>query len=69
MRPNYLELIREHNAHSLLLDSDGMIKALKISYEQGISDGQEEFIQWLSKMDYLSDNINYILEEWKNQKK
>jgi hypothetical protein len=23
-------------------------------------------LDWLSKMDYLSDNINYIIEEWNN---
>jgi len=35
------------------------------SYDLGI----EEFLEWLSKQDHLSDNINYIIEEWKNQNK
>jgi hypothetical protein len=35
--------------------------------EQSYEMGRQDVLQWLSKMDYLSDNINYILEEWKNQ--
>ncbi len=35
------------------------------SYDLGV----EEFLEWLSKQEYLSDNINYIIEEWKNQNK
>lgn len=68
MRPDFLELVQEHNNHSAFLNPKGMVEALKISYEQGIKDGNEEVLNWLSKMDYLSDNINYIKEEWKNQK-
>ena len=28
--------------------------------------GTEDVLKWLSNMDYLSDNITYIIEEWKN---
>jgi hypothetical protein len=31
--------------------------------------GTKKVLDWLSKQDYLSDNINYILEEWDNQNK
>jgi hypothetical protein len=68
MKPDFLYLIQEHNNHSAFLNTKGMVEALRISYEQGIKDGNEEVLNWLSKMDYLSDNINYIKEEWKNQK-
>jgi hypothetical protein len=37
--------------------------------EQSYDLGTKEFIEWLSKQDHLSDNINYIIEEWKNQNK
>jgi len=37
-------------------------------YEKGKYDGQDELLEWLSKMDYLSDNINYMIQEWKNKK-
>jgi hypothetical protein len=32
------------------------------SYNLGVND----VLNWLSKMDYLSDNIEYIIEEWYN---
>jgi hypothetical protein len=28
--------------------------------------GSKEILEWLSKMEYLSDNINYIIDEWNN---
>jgi hypothetical protein len=37
--------------------------------EQSYDLGTKEFVEWLQKQDYLSDNINYIIEEWKNQNK
>lgn len=67
MKPDYLELIREYNSHSILLDKDGCTKAMDICYEKGRVDGSNEVLSWLSKMDYLSDNIQYIKDEWKNQ--
>ena len=36
---------------------------MKDSYNLGIKD----ILDWLSKKDYLSDNINHIIEEWNNQ--
>ena len=45
-----------------MLDKDGVIKSMKESYELGT----KEVLDWLSKMDYLSDNIGYIIEEWNN---
>ena len=67
MKPDFLKLIQEHNNHSAFLNLEGLMKAMKISYQMGKSDGNDEVLDWLSKMDYLSDNIQYIKEEWKNQ--
>lgn len=67
MTPDFLKLIQEHNNHSAFLNVEGLMKAMKISYQMGKSDGNDEVLDWISKMDYLSDNIQYIKEEWKNQ--
>lgn len=67
MIPDYLTLIQEHNEHSLFLDHQGLMKAMDICYKMGKSDGNIEVLNWLSNMDYLSDNIVYIKEEWENQ--
>jgi hypothetical protein len=48
-----------------MLDKDGVIKSMEESYELGC----KVVLDWLSKMDYLSDNITYIIEEWNNIKK
>ncbi len=69
MKPDFTELIREHNVHSMVLNQDGLVEAMENCYKQGKIDGQDEVLNWLAKMDYLADNINYIIEEWKNQKK
>jgi hypothetical protein len=60
---NKLQEIYEKNINnSFVLDKDGVIKSMEESYDLG----SKEVLDWLSKMDYLSDNINYIIEEWKN---
>lgn len=69
MKPNFERIINESNNHSTLLDKKGLVSGMEKCYYQGVFDGQQELIEWLSKMDYLSDNINYILEEWENFKK
>jgi hypothetical protein len=69
MKPDYFELLKEHNEHSFFIDPKGLTNAMSICYEQGLTDGHEEILEWLSKMDYLSDNLKYIIEEWNNQNK
>ena len=51
--------------NNFMLDKDGVIKSIEESYELGSKD----VLKWLSKMDYLSDNITYIIEEWNNTQK
>jgi uncharacterized protein YjgD (DUF1641 family) len=59
-----LEKIYEKNVNtSFVLDKEGVFKAMELSYELG----SKEVLEWLSKMDYLSDNIGYIIEEWNNK--
>lgn len=60
---NHSKILSENLGHNLIADKDGVKKCMDISYNQGA----EDVLNWLSKMDYLSDNINYIIEEWKNQ--
>ena len=69
MKPDFLYLIQEHNNHSAFLNTKGMVEALRISYKEGKKDGVQEVLSWLSKMGHLSDNMEYIIEEWKNQNK
>lgn len=67
MKPDYLEIIREHNSSSVFMDSEGLNKAMDISFELGKKEGAKEVLEWLSKMDYFSDNLQHIKEKWENQ--
>jgi hypothetical protein len=49
---------------SFVLDKEGVFKSIEESYNLGT----KEVLDWLSKMDYLSDNIAYIIDEWNNRK-
>ena len=52
---NKLQEIYEKNINkNFVLDKDGVMKSMEESYELG----SKEVLDWLSKMDYLSDNIN-----------
>lgn len=68
MKPDFLQLLSEHNGHTFFLNESGLERAMEIVYEKGKNDGINEFLNWLSNMEYLSDNIQYIKEEWENQK-
>lgn len=67
MIPDFEKLIIENNQHSMFLDVEGMVNAMKISYELGKKQGETNVLDWLSQMSHLSDNIKYIIEEYKNQ--
>jgi hypothetical protein len=61
-----LEKILDNNiVHTGFFDRNSVEKCMEQSYDLG----SKELIEWLSKQDYLSDNINYIIEEWENQNK
>ncbi|MFN6303964.1 MAG: hypothetical protein ACK42H_17405 [Planctomycetota bacterium] len=61
-----LEKIVENNiVHNTLLDRRSIEKCVDESYNLGVRD----VLDWLSKMDHLCNNIQYIIEEWHNQNK
>ena len=61
---NQLKKIYESNIiHSTFFDKNAVEKCMEDSYKLGVND----VLNWLSKMEHLSDNIDYIIEEWKNQ--
>jgi len=62
MEKKLQEIYEKNINNNFLLDKDGVIKSMEESYELG----SKEVLEWLSKMDYLSDNINYIIDEWNN---
>lgn len=62
MEQKLKEIYEKNISNSFVLDKDGVIKSMEESYELG----SKEVLDWLSKMDYLSDNITYIIEEWNN---
>ena len=65
MKPTLEKILNENIVHTGFFDRTSVEKCMEQSYDQGIQD----LIEWLLKQDYLSDNINYIIEEWKNQNK
>ena len=61
-----LEKIIENNiVNNVFLDKESIQNCVEESYNLGVND----VLDWLSKMDYLSDNLKYIIEEWNNQNK
>jgi hypothetical protein len=65
MEKKLQEIYEKNISNNFMLDKDGVIKSMEESYELG----SKEVLDWLSKMEYLSDNINYIIEEWNNIQK
>ena len=62
MEKKLQEIYEKNINNNFVLDKDGVIKSMEESYELG----SKEVLDWLSKMEYLSDNINYIINEWDN---
>ena len=62
MEKKLQEIYEKNISNNFMLDKDGVIKSMEESYELG----SKEVLDWLSKMEYLSDNINYIIDEWNN---
>ena len=65
MEKKLQEIYEKNINNNFVLDKDGVIKSMEESYELG----SKEVLDWLSNMEYLSDNITYIIEEWNNIKK
>jgi hypothetical protein len=65
MKPSLEKILSRYIVHTGFFDRNSVEKCMEQSYDLGT----KEFIEWLSKQDHLSDNINYIIEEWENQNK
>jgi hypothetical protein len=63
MKPSLEKILDTYVVHTGFFDRNSVEKCMEQSYDLGT----KEFVEWLQKQDYLSDNINYIIEEWKNQ--
>ncbi len=59
------KILNKHIVHRGFFDKPSVEKCMQESYDLAI----KEFIEWLSNQNHLSDNIDYIIEEWKNQNK
>ena len=65
MKPELKEIIEKNIIHNTFLDKQSVENCVEESYNLGVND----VLDWLSKMDYLSDNVKYIIEEWYNSNK
>ncbi len=63
MKSELKKIIENNIVHNSFLDKESVEKCVVESYNLGVND----VLNWLSKMDYLSDNIKYIIDEWNNQ--
>jgi hypothetical protein len=65
MKPELKDIIEKNIVHNSFLDKQSVENCVEESYNLGVND----VLDWLSKMDYLSDNVKYIIEEWHNLNK
>ena len=59
------EIYEDKIIHSSFLDKSAVEKCMKESYDLGRS----QVLNWLKNMSHLCDNVDYIIEEFKNQHK
>jgi hypothetical protein len=57
------EIYKKNISETYVIDKEGVVKSMKDAYNLGITD----VFKWLSNMDYLTDNIQYIIDEWNSQ--
>lgn len=62
---DFKKIIQENNIHSTFLNEEGIVAALQQSYSLGVKD----VLDWLKNMNHISDNVEYLLDEWNNQHK
>lgn len=56
-------IFEEEIVSSVFLDKTSVEKCMERSYNLG----REDVLEWLSKMKHVSDNVDYLIEEYKNQ--
>ena len=57
--PNFEKILNENISHSMILDRDGILKALKISYEIG----KKEVLESLLSLDIPTEIKEKIISE------
>lgn len=65
MKDKLLEIYESKITHNSFLDKDSVVDAMTESYVLGV----ESVLSWLLKMNHLSDNTQYLVDEWKSQNK
>lgn len=58
------EIFENTIPHSAFLSESAIKSCMHQSYNMGV----EDVLEWLKKNDHLSDNINYLIEEFQNQR-
>jgi len=58
------EIFENTIPHSSFLSERAIMSCMYQSYNLGI----EDVLEWLKKNEHLSDNINYLIEEFQNQR-
>ena len=63
MKNTFLEIYDKNIVHTSFLDKRTVMKCMEDSYYQGVND----VLNWMSEMNHLSDNVDYLIQEYKNQ--
>jgi hypothetical protein len=63
MKERLNKIYEKNVSETYVIDKEGVVKSMEDAYILGISD----VFKWLSNMDYLTDNMQYIIDEWNNQ--
>jgi hypothetical protein len=63
MKNTFLEIYDKNIVHTSFLDKRTVMKCMEDSYYQGVND----VLNWMSEMNHLSDNVDYLIKEYKNQ--
>lgn len=63
MKNTFLEIYDKNIVHTSFLDKRTVMKCMEESYYQGVND----VLNWMSEMNHLSDNVDYLIKEYKNQ--
>jgi hypothetical protein len=63
MKERLNKIYEKNVSETYVIDKEGVVKSMEDAYNLGITD----VFEWLSKMDYLTDNMQYIIDEWNNQ--
>jgi hypothetical protein len=63
MKNTFLEIYDKNIVHTSFLDKSTVMKCMEDSYYLGVND----VLNWMSEMNHLSDNVDYLIKEYKNQ--